>query len=135
MIGMLIAIFIIIFFRINPYSAEMTINDSGIEVFMIAVAIAFIFVVPFGMMLAWGPIQRAEQKSTPYILEMLPKDRFLTITTAYLIAFSLMTFLIVSVFNMHVIKEAFESAREARDREDRVARDILTVRNNLSSLA
>lgn len=105
MIGTIISLLIAIFIWFDPYSSVITISVAGIETYMIAVAVIFLFIVPVGIMLALWPLQKAEQNSTPHILEMFPKDRHIALTSAYLVAFSLVTFLIVPFFKVQEINK------------------------------
>ncbi len=101
MIGTIFSLLMAIFLWFQVSWAETRVDVAGVESFMIAAAILFLFIVPVGIMLAWLPMQNAEQNATPHILEMFPKDRHIALMSAYLVAFALITLLVIAVSNLH----------------------------------
>jgi hypothetical protein len=92
MIGTLFSIFIALLLVFHPFWEDLNITGSVLGIVMIAVAIPFLFLIPFGFMLSWNPLLLAEQHSTPRIMEMFRKDMHVRLVNAWLIIFCLATF-------------------------------------------
>jgi len=104
MIGTIFSIFIAGFVWLHLHSQEISANINGIGFLMIAVAIPFLFVIPLGTVFAWGPLQRAEQNSTPRLLDMFRKDGHIRLATIWLIIFPLATFaLAIDIISIHIL--------------------------------
>lgn len=91
MIGTLLGLIAAVILWWYPISVE------GISTYMFAVAIPFLFIMPLGAMFAWGPMQRVEKSSAPQILELFAKDGWLAIYGGYLVAFVMVTFVLMGI--------------------------------------
>lgn len=95
MIGTIFSIVLAILLEFNPYIHEgaFGIVTRGI---IAASAILLLFLSLLAFVFAWAPLQKAEQNSTPRLLEMFRKDKHLLLTSCWLIAFCLLTIVLVS---------------------------------------
>ena len=98
MAGTLLSLIIALILVFVPIPYEMIPNPFLISVVMIAVATLFLALLPYGLTLAWNPLQRAEQNSSPRILEMFRKDRHLRLASIWLILFPLIAYVLSLLF-------------------------------------
>lgn len=88
----IIAILIAVYLRLHPFLHEM--NATILGIFIIAVALPFLFVYPLGSMWSWLPLQKTEQNMTPRIIELFAKDGHISLAGLWMTAFSLISFAI-----------------------------------------
>ena len=93
MIGTVIAILIAVFFVITSIGNALIINTS-VGYALILVAGLFILILGVIRALAWTPLQRAEESTTPRILDLYKRDRYLRYGHFWLVLFPLSTFVI-----------------------------------------
>ena len=95
MIGALLSIILAILLWFSPYTNEITSSEGVVRTIMVTTALIFLIFYPVAMMLAWMPLQKAEQNVTPRILEMFRKDGQMAFAHGWLIVFPLATFILV----------------------------------------
>lgn len=88
MIGTIIAFILAVFTLIQPYVIEL---DKPKAYLMLVLAIPFFFFVPTGLIFSWNSLVKAEQNSTPRIVEMFRRDFHIRAITAWLILFPLLS--------------------------------------------
>lgn len=93
MIGTVLSLILAILLYLSPYDIGDT--PAVVKTIMIATAVIYLFIIPIGTMFSWTPMQKAEQNLTPRIMEMFRKDKRVTFAAIWLVAFSLLTFLLV----------------------------------------
>lgn len=105
MIGTILSAVFAIFLYLSAY--DISGNPSVVKTIMITTAIVFLFIIPIGSMFSWLPMQKAEQNSTPRIMEMYRQDRHIIICGGWLLTFSLLTFLLVMdpIYNYAMTKD------------------------------
>lgn len=96
MFGAILAIIVaaLVYFTqpVNETLPQVTVTIMGITI--ITVATLFLFLPVLINALAWSPLQKAEQNLTPRISTLFRKDRSLRIASAFLLFFSLISYLI-----------------------------------------
>ncbi|HEV8053007.1 MAG TPA: hypothetical protein VGP47_10985 [Parachlamydiaceae bacterium] len=95
MIGTLFSIILAGLLWFDPHTYELSLGmvTRGI---MIATALAFLLALPLAYMFSWLPLQNAEQNSTPRILELFHKDKYVHFSSGWLAVFSLATLVLAS---------------------------------------
>lgn len=95
MIGTLFSIFLAALLWFDPYTHDTPLGTVTRGI-MIGASLSLLFLLPLAFLFAWVPLQKAEQNSTPRILEMFHKDRHIHLATGWIIAFSLTTIVLAS---------------------------------------
>lgn len=95
MIGTLFSIILAGLLWYDPHSHEASLGTFT-RIMMVTTAISFLLLLPVGYMFAWSPLQKAEQNSTPRILEMFHKDSHVHLASAWITVFSLATLVLAS---------------------------------------
>lgn len=93
MIGTVLSFIFAILLYLSPY--DIGDHPTVVKTIMVAVSVGFLFIIPVATMFSWLPMEKAEQNSTPRIMEMFRKDRSVKLAGAWIFAFSLLTFLLV----------------------------------------
>ncbi len=102
-----IALSLLLFF--NPLEIEHTLNSSTLSIILALIGTFFLFIPTLARLIAWTPLQNAEQNLTPRVLDMWRKDKKLRIFNLWLFLFPLITFALafalpnVSVFSQKVL--------------------------------
>lgn len=93
MLGTIVAILFAVYLVLSPYVTGENLRTQVIESTMIAVAIPLLFLLPISMFFCWQPLQQAESKATPRIIDLFKKDKRLAIIGVWTIIFALITLL------------------------------------------
>lgn len=88
MIGTFIALILAVFTVWQPYTNEL---DKPKAAMMLVLAIPFFFFVPTGLIFSWNSLVKAEQNTTPRIIEQFRRDPVIKGITAWLILFPLLS--------------------------------------------
>lgn len=102
-----IALSLLLFF--NPLEIEHSINASNLSIALVLIGTFFLFIPTLARLIAWTPLQNAEQNLTPRVLDMWRKDRKLRIFNLWLFLFPLITFALafalpaVSAFSQKIL--------------------------------
>lgn len=95
LVGTLFSIILAVLLWFDPHTHEMGIGMPT-RAIMILSSLSFLLLLPIGLMFAWLPLQKAEQNSTPRILEMFRKDKHVLIASGWIVIFALSTFVLAS---------------------------------------
>lgn len=94
MIGTLFSIILAALLWFGPH------NEANLgmatRVVMIATSLSFLLLLPLGFMFSWLPLLKAEENSSPRIVEMFHKDRYVHLASGWGTIFSLATFVLAS---------------------------------------
>lgn len=91
MVGTLLSVGLAIILWVGSYNFDIDATGFAVKTLMIIASFLFLFFVPLGMMLAWLPLQKAEQNQTPRILELFVKDGKIRLESVWLSVFALVT--------------------------------------------
>lgn len=92
MIATIIAILLALYLHFVAAGSEAQLSLNLIGLVLMAIAAIFLIIPPIVRAMAWGPLQRAEQYSTPHIVELYLKDKRMRSMQLYLLIFPLITF-------------------------------------------
>lgn len=95
MVGILFSIVLAILLWFDPHTHEISLEMTT-RIIMIATSLLFFLLLPLGYLFTWQPLQKAEENSTPRILEIFHKDYYVHLTTGWIVAFSLATLVLAS---------------------------------------
>ena len=79
---------------LSPYPIETALSEQTIKMIFSIPSFIFLFFTPFALMLAWLPLQKADQNQTPLILNLFKKDIYFKLIHTWLTIFSITTLLI-----------------------------------------
>jgi len=94
MIATIISIIVAVYLWFHPALGAMI--TPATAVLMACAALCFLFFIPIGMLLAWFPLQKAEQNSTPRVMELFRQDRQVLFISFWLAIFPLFTIVIIA---------------------------------------
>lgn len=95
MIGTLFSLVLAGLLWMDPHTHDSSLGMAT-RIIMLAAALIFPLILPLSTMFAWLPLQKAEQDSTPRVLELFHKDKYVHFANGWLIVFSLATFVLAS---------------------------------------
>lgn len=95
MIGTLLSLLTAALLAFYAAPFETDIMGSGIKAFMIAMSLSLLLIIPFIVILAWTPLQKAAEQATEQILMLFAKDIQIKFCFWYLIAFVFATLVLV----------------------------------------
>lgn len=88
----LIAIVLAMLLFFNPFGSNELLNPTNLSIGIILIGTFFLFIPILTRLMAWGPLQKAEQNLTPRVLDMWRMDRKLRIFNLWLFIFPLISF-------------------------------------------
>lgn len=86
---------IVIALLLKMYHIDIPRDSTFFGWLMLAVSIPTVLIFPFGMMMAWLPLQKAEMNSSPRVMGMFHYDWHVRIAGIWLVIFPLVTFALV----------------------------------------
>jgi hypothetical protein len=93
MLATIISILMAFILILSPYFTGEELRVPVIESAMLAIAIPLIFLLPLTLFFCWLPLQKAENNSTPRLIDLFKSDKHLRITGAWGVIFALFTLL------------------------------------------
>ena len=90
MVGSIISIIIAALLWKHPLPEAA--DPYTVALLMTALTIPALIVFPFVWLWVWSPMQKAEENTTPHIVQLFHKDKLIIFTQVMMIAFPLMTF-------------------------------------------
>lgn len=91
MLATVVATLIAVYFYFITASHEMQLDNSFIGLIMMIVGVMFFVIPPIVRAIAWIPLQTAEYKLTPHVVELYQKDRRLRIFQYMLLVFPIVS--------------------------------------------
>jgi hypothetical protein len=95
MIGTLFSIILAVLLWFDPHTHELQ-PEMTTRVLMMSASLGLLFLLPLGFMFSWLPLQKAEESSSPRVLEIFHKDKHVLLTSSWLVVFALATFAFAS---------------------------------------
>lgn len=91
MVGTIFSLILAVFLYVSEYSKDIP-NYGATAIILIVIAALFILIHTLTLVLAWSPMQTAEQHITPRIFDLLMKDHYFRFTNIWLTIFPLLSF-------------------------------------------
>ncbi len=104
MFATLVSLLMAIYLILGPYVTGENLKIPVIESAMLAIAVPLLFFLPLAFFFCWLPLQRAENDSTPRIIDTFKKDKHLHLMAAWSMVFALFT-LFCSIGSFHPIPQ------------------------------
>lgn len=95
LIGTLFSIILAVLLEFDPHIHGIALG-TGTRIIMVGVAFLLLVLLAIGLILAWSPLQKAEQNTAPHVLEMYRRDKHIGLPIGWIVVFSLVTMVFAS---------------------------------------